>query len=386
MIQPLIPKNQFTGLDGIAHFATGGESPTLRSHQLAVQQFLEDKSRGEPARQLQADVMEQARQRCAQLFKVPAQDITFLSSATEGINVVRYGIEWQAGDNVVVADIEFPSDVLPWTTLQDRGVEIRVVKHDQWVIDEQAILDQVNERTRVVAISQVSMYTGQHMDVTRLSQGVRDAGALFLLDTTHAAGVVPVDAKHADIMVCSCYKWLLGTHGTAVFYWNREKLPLLSPPFIGWASVATSGGWQSPLDFTLPEHADRFLPANPSYISLYVLNNGLQQLLLLGEDKIQRHSLALGKLIQDGLIELGLEMMTPTQERKRAGNVCFMIENVEALRSSLADKGVLVWGAYGRFGRVRVSAHVHNDGDDVSRLIDAIKNVTLRPSTIHHQY
>ena len=373
MVDSLIPKSSFVGLDGIAHLATGGESPMLRTHLDVVKKFMADKGQGEPSRDLQDAVMDQARQRCATLFKVPADDITFLSSATEGVNVLCYGLEWQAGDNVVVADVEFPSDILPWTKLKNSGVEIRVVKNNQWVISEQDVLSKVDDRTRVVAISQVSMFTGQHMDVALLSQGIRDAGAIFLLDATHAAGVVPVDANYADIMVSSCYKWLLGTHGTAVFYCNHDRLASLLPPFIGWASVASGGGWRSPLEFNLRENADRFLPANPSYISIYILNNALEKLLMLGEQRIQSHSLALGKTIHEGIDALGLEMMTPEEEHRRAGNTCFMASNVDLLRSTLAKSGVLVWGAYGRFGRVRVSAHVHNDSDDVSRLLTAME-------------
>ncbi len=376
MIHSLINKSAFVGLDNVAHFATGGESPMLRSHADAVQQFMVDKGQGEPARGLQDDILSEVAEQCASLFKVPANDLTFLSSATEGINVLRYALEWHAGDNVVVADVEFPSDILPWTTLQNLGVEVRVVKHRDWVIEEDDLLAMVDERTRVVAISQVSMFTGQRMDVPKLSKAVRTKGAVFLLDATHAAGVVPVDANYADIMVCSCYKWLLGTHGAAVFYCNRETMASLSPPFLGWASPSSSGGWQAPLEFTLSANADRFLSANPSYISLHILNNGLKYLLDLGEERIHDHCLQLSKMVYDGIASLGLEMMTPRADAQRAGNTCFMVDNVEALRSSLGDKGVLVWGAYGNFGRLRVSTHVHNDSADVERLLEAMRECT----------
>ncbi len=66
------------------------------------------------------------------------------------------------------------------------------------------------------------MFIGQRMDIARISRLVRESNALFLVDATHATGVVPVDASHADIMVSSCYRWLLGVHGCAVFYWNRD--------------------------------------------------------------------------------------------------------------------------------------------------------------------
>jgi selenocysteine lyase/cysteine desulfurase len=80
---------------------------------------------------------------------------------------------------------------------EGKRVEVRVVRHRDWVIDEHDILSHIDKITRVVAVSQVSMFTGQHMDVALLSRGIRDAGAIFLMDVTHAAGVVSVDASLA---------------------------------------------------------------------------------------------------------------------------------------------------------------------------------------------
>ncbi len=345
----------------------------LHSHLEILQKFMLDKGKGEASRHLQADVMEKTRHQCARLLKVSAEEITFLSSATEGINLVAYGLDWRPGDNVVVGDVEFPSDILPWTKLKKYGVEIRIVKNKDWVLDENDILDQVDENTKLVAISQVSMFTGQHMDVPMLSEGIRKSGALLLLDVTHAAGVVPVDARYADIAVSSCYKWLLGTHGTAIFYCNKDRLPELQPPFIGWASVASSGGWKNPLDFTLHANADRFLAANPSYVSIYILHNALNKLLPLGESAVYQHALSLTRRLRAGIAELGLELMTPAEDRRRSGNVCFMTREVEALRSKLEEKGILVWGAYGRFGRVRASTHVYNDSSDVERFLSELR-------------
>lgn len=373
MIESLISKSDFVGLDSVSHFATGGESPMLRSHETVLQQFMRDKSQAERARDLQHAVLNEARGRCARLFKVPDCDLTFLSSATEGINTLCYGLKWKSGDNVVVADVEFPSDILPWANLRDNGVEVRVVKNHRWRISEDEILSAMDERTRVVAVSQVSMFTGQHMDVEVLSKGIRGAGAVFLLDATHAAGVVPVNATLADVVVSSCYKWLLGTHGTAIFYVNSSTMPDLAPPFLGWASVASGGGWQSPLDFSVHENADKYLAANPSYVSLYILNNALKQLMSLGEERVKDHCLALGAKVLELLHPYGLELMTPHEAHCRAGNVCFMTANVDKVRRALEDHGVLVWGAYGDFGRVRISCHVQNDSEDLDRLDAALR-------------
>lgn len=373
MIKPLIPKSEFIGIDDNAHLCAGGESPMLKSHRQAVDQFMFDKSRGERARELEAERVEQARSKCAQLFSVNADEITFLSNASEGINNVAYGLDWQKGDNVVIVDVEFPSGILPWTRLESQGVEIRIVRHRNWQIDLEDITAQIDMRTRVVAISQVSMLTGQRIDVAALSQTVRLSNALLLLDATHAAGVVPVDARLADVMVSSCYKWLLGTHGAAVFFVNRQTLPDFEPPFLGWNSPASHGGWEQPTQFTLQPTLHRFQPGNAGFISIYILDNALDRLLEIGIDNIESHALDLSGRLRTALDQLGFELMTPAPDEQRAGNVSFLADGLESIRAQLEQRQVLVWGAYAGFGRLRISTHLYNDSDDVERCIAALQ-------------
>ena len=373
MVDSLISKDQFIGLEGIANLATGGESPMLKSHRQAVDQFMLDKATGENARYREDDAVQRASEKCARLFTAEADEITFLSSASEGINNVVYGLEWKPGDNVVVCDVEFPSGVYPWTKLQAQGVELRIVRHVNWFLSIDDIARQIDHRTRVVAISQVSMFTGQRMDIARISRLVRESNALFLVDATHAAGVIPVDASHADIMVSSCYKWLMGTHGCAVFYWNREHLPEFDPPFLGWNSAQSSGGWQNPAEYQLHGNANRFVPGNPAYISIYILNNALDHILDLGIDRIESHALSLSGEILNGVRQQGWELMTSEADRDRAGNVSFMAPDIQAFRNAMEQQGVLVWGAYASFDRIRISTHIHNDSEDIERCLRAFR-------------
>jgi selenocysteine lyase/cysteine desulfurase len=374
LIRPLIAKSEFVGLENITHLAAGGETPMLKSHRQVIDQFMIDKSCGEEARALEADMVELARGKCARLFSVSPEEITFLSNASEGINNVAYGLDWQKGDNVVVADVEFPSGILPWTRFENLGVEVRVVRHKNWFIDLEDIAALIDERTRVVTISHVSMFTGQRIDLESLSGLVRSSNALLLLDATHAAGVVPVDASLADIMVSSCYKWLLGVHGAAVYYVNRERLPDFSPPFLGWNSPAEHGGWEKPTEFTLQPSAHQFQPGNAGFISVYILNNALDHILKTEIKSIEQHALTLSGMIYESVESLGFELMTPFEDSQRAGNVCFMAENIEGIRQVLERQQVLIWGAYAGFGRLRISTHLYNDSTDVERCIAALQN------------
>ena len=373
MIEALIPKSEFVGLDEFANLCAGGESVMLKSHRDAIEQFMFDKSRGEQARTLEAELVERARAKCARLFGARPEEITFLANASEGINNVAYGLDWRRGDNVVVADVEFPSGILPWTRLESQGVEVRIVRHKNWRIEIDDIAALIDERTRVVELSQVSMLTGQRIDLAALSRLVRSSNALLLLDATHAAGVVPVDASLADVMVSSCYKWLLGTHGAAVFYVNRETLPDFEPPFLGWNSPASHGGWEQPTAFELQPTLHRFQPGNAGFISIYILDNALDQLLGIGIDRIEAHALALSGQIRTAVEELGYELMTPAADAERAGNVCFLADDLERLRAELERRQVLVWGAYAGFGRLRASTHLYNDSSDVERFVAALR-------------
>lgn len=370
----LIPKSEFIGLEQVVHLATGGESPALKSHERAVAQFFADKALGEGSRARQTAVMEATKAQLGQLLGLPAADLTFLSSTSEGINLIAHALEWRAGDNVVVMDVEFASDVLPWTRLADKGVEVRVVPHKEgWQIDLDDVAAVLDGRTRIVAASHVSYFTGQRLDVARLSEMVRGCGALLLLDVTHAAGAIAVDGRLADILVCSCYKWLLGVHGTAVFYVNPSRLPDLPPPFLGWNTGVTIPNWDAPTVFEVKPSADRFIPGNPSFISLYILNNALRHILEVGVQAIEGYVLHLSGKVLAGVAELGYALMTAAEPAARAGNVCFLADDVDGLVHKLEEQGILIWGGYAGVGRIRVSTHLYNSEADVGRFLSALR-------------
>ncbi|MBM3263830.1 MAG: aminotransferase class V-fold PLP-dependent enzyme [candidate division Zixibacteria bacterium] len=371
----LISKSEFIGLEGLVHLCAGGETPMLKTHQDAVNRFFEDKIRGEESRDRFFDTSAEAKDKIGRLFGVPADDIAFLSSASEGVNLLVYALDWQAGDNVIVADVEFPSDLLPWTRLRDRGVEIRVIKNRNWQIDIADIAAQMDDRTRVVSISYVSYFTGQRIDLKKLSDLVRSSRAILSLDATHAAGAVPVEASLADIVVSSCYKWLMGVHGVGIFYWNRNRLPDLQPPFVGWHTGSMLSGWQDPTAFEPRPDAGRFEPGNESFISVYVLNNALDRLFDIGLDRIEDHVLRLSGRVWEGLAGMGWEMMTPRGREERAGNVCFMAEDVRAVTSALEARDILIWGSYGGVGRARVSTHFYNTDEDVDAFLSAMQTI-----------
>ena len=391
MIQALVPRSDFLGLEGVTHLAAGGEAPWLAAHTEALSLLARDQSGGMPGRANKDATVERARELAARLLGVDAADVALLSSTTEGVNVLALALDWRPGDTVVVEAIEFPSLVFPWTKLKEQGVEVRIVRPgdgSQWNYTLDDLAAAVDSRTRLLATSQVSYLTGRRHDLAQLREIADRAGALLLVDATHGAGVIPVEAGLADIVVSSCYKWLLGTQGIALFYRDPQRLGALESPIVGWHSRAGPSephrpshhpcGGGGPLDelslerpdvWTAPTHAGRFEAANVSYLSAYLLERALAYLSRFPAAQLEAHSVRLTGLVLAGFARLGLEITTPQQPERRAGNATCVVPagiNSGALAARLAEEGVLVWGGD---GRLRVSCHLYNDEADVERLL-----------------
>jgi selenocysteine lyase/cysteine desulfurase len=315
-----------------------------------------------------------AKRRLARLVGRPPSEIALLAHASEGVNLVAQSLDWHQGDNVVVGANEFPSLIYPWTRLAARGVELRLVPTRDGLIDLSDLRAAVDRRTRLVAASQVSYLTGQRLDLAALDNLTRAAGARLLIDATHALGVVPVDASRCDFLVSSCYKWLLAAHGTAVFVWNRDRLPDLAPASLGWHSVAAFAEPDRPTDVVLRPDADRLEIGNPGFVSVAILDNALARLEQVPTEAVEAHVSELARLVRKGLLARGYPVLTPATPDERAGNVCFAHADSEALTGQLAERGVLVWGGE---GRVRVSVHLYNAAADVERLFAALDSLAV---------
>ncbi|MBI3965346.1 MAG: aminotransferase class V-fold PLP-dependent enzyme [Chloroflexi bacterium] len=365
----LVPKSDFIGVEDVAHLCTGGESPFLKSNADALLRFALEKGRGMPGRANLYAVYRRAKERAAELLGCEAGDVAFLSNASEGINALALAVDWRPGDNVVVEDIEYPSDVYPWAR---RGVEVRTVPTRHWDVSLDDLADAIDARTRVLAISHVSYLTGRRYGLEELSALARRSGALLSVDVSHSLGAVPVFAPLCDFVFSACYKWQLATHGVGICYWNRSRWPNLQPAQVGWHSVTGRHGPGDRAGYELRADAGRLEIGNPSFVSLYVLDNALGYLLNVGVDRIERHVLDLGGRLRAGLVELGFEVMTPELPESRAGNICIATGESARLAGGLAERGILVWEGE---GRIRISVHLYNDERDVDRCLAALREL-----------
>ena len=373
----LVPRSDFLGLDGVTHLYTGAECPMLAEGAAALQEYAAHKTLAEAGRAHHATVAAGCKGALGRLLNVAPDEIAFVGSASDGINQVCSAIDFRPGDNVVVNDLEFPSITLPWLRLKGRGLEVRVVHHRQWDMPLEALLDAIDGRTRLVALSHVSYVTGLRHDIEALSARLRRTDALLLVDATQSLGVLPVPASVADFVVSSSYKWLLGTHGLGVLYWNRARTPNFEPAGIGWYSVDNLFAPDRCERYTLKGDAGRFETGYVNFPAIYALARSVPYLSEIGIPGIAKHALALGDVLIRGMDALDLEVMSPRDPKDRGASVSFAHERAVEIGGELATCGIHVWAGD---GRVRASTHLFNDETDVATFLAALAEVLSVPS------
>jgi selenocysteine lyase/cysteine desulfurase len=367
----LAPKSDFIGLDdATVYLASGGQPPLLKSHRDAFERFCFDKSRGTAGYTNHWQVGEHAKASLEVLTGLPARDHAFVGNASEGIARVISAVEWRPGDNVVVSDKEYASGRFALLRLGALGVEVRQVKSPGWAIDTDQLLEACDQNTRLLYLSQVTSLTGQRFDIASIAQALERDGVIFLVDASHALGVVPVNGHLADFTVSSCYKFLCATH-MGVLAWNRDKQPSFEPGAVGWASATDASDGQS---YDLNDDASRAQLGNPNHLDVYILEASLRYLLGFGIESISEHVRRLADRLYEGLCEIDVPVVTPASSSERAANIAFAHTDNASVVQEAAKVGIFLWDGD---GRVRASVHLFNTDADIERYLGWLAENTL---------
>lgn len=331
---------------GYLDSATYGLPPlsTLR----AMEEALEGWRTGRRWRDWEEDG-EECRSLFAGLVGARAEDIALVTTTSSAAGLVAASLEAEAGSNVVLYERDFTSAMLPWRSLERRGVELRLVPLEK-------LPDAIDDRTAIVSVSLVQSAEGRVADL----DGLREAGAPIFLDATQAVGAYPVDVAGIDFVVAHAYKWLLCPRGLTFFYVAPERRLEIEPWTAGWKSredpyadyyglpELTSDARR--LDVSLP-----WLPAAGGRASLELFAS-------LGIKRIAAHNLGLARALTG---ELGLpDAPSPI--------VRLAVDDAERAAQRLQEAGI---ACSVRGGSVRLSFHLYNDETDVE-----LAAAALRPS------
>ncbi|MEK7829728.1 MAG: aminotransferase class V-fold PLP-dependent enzyme, partial [Acidobacteriota bacterium] len=167
------------------------------------------------------------RQLAAQLINAEADEIAFAPNTSSGLSFVANGIDWQAGDNIITADCEFPANIVPWKRIsREFGVELRMARERDGRLETEEILSLIDSRTRAVSLSFVEFASGFRNDLATIGRHCRERGVLFVVDAIQGLGALKLDVKACsiDALSADAHKFLLGPDGVAMFYVSRQAM------------------------------------------------------------------------------------------------------------------------------------------------------------------
>jgi selenocysteine lyase/cysteine desulfurase len=316
--------------------------------------------------------VEEVRRLAGQLINAEPLDIAFVKNTSEGIGIVAEGLHWQAGDNVVTAQEEYPSNIYPWLNLQSRGVEVRLVTSRErrlWLDDIRAAID---SRTRLVSISHVEFASGFRNDLDAIGAMCRERGILFFVDAIQGLGVFPIDVQRTpiDFLSADGHKWLLGPEGAGIFYCRRELVERLHAVGVGWNSVIGCRDF-SKIDFRLKPHAGRWESGTLNVAGITGLGASMGLLQEIGISTIEVRVLELTDYLCEKATKAGFEVYSSRRPEDKSGIVSLVVPGAyprQLVRQCRAE-GIVI---NQRAGRVRISPHCYNTPEEIDRFIGVV--------------
>jgi len=125
--------------------------------------------------------IEPVRERAETLLNAAPDDVAFVKNTSHGLSIVAEGLEWESGDNVLVYEKEFPSNVYPWLNLARKGVEVRYIPSRSGRIRLEDIARLIDSRTKLLTISSVQFSNGFKVDLSKVGALCKAKGVLFAL-------------------------------------------------------------------------------------------------------------------------------------------------------------------------------------------------------------
>jgi cysteine desulfurase/selenocysteine lyase len=355
-----------------------GISPFSLRVSAAVQNFLEESAKGGafyyPKWSKQVDDVRKA---CSSLLNAAQDEIAFVKSTSHGLSIIASGLDWKSGDNVLVFEKEFPSNLYPWFNLEKKGVQVKFIPSREGRILLEDIDRLIDARTRLLAVSSVQFSNGFRLDLERAGELCKSRGILFCVDAIQSLGIIPMDIKvfNIDFLSADAHKWLMGPEGIGIFYCKREYIERITPPLIGWKSVQNEFDFAHP-DFCLKTNALKFEEGSMNLMGIFGLGAALEILNDVGIERIQDRVLKLGEVIIGEADKRELTLLTPRAPQERGGNIT-VAGNFDPLimRDFLREKGIMV---NARGGGLRISPHFYNSEEEIAACFDTLTERLLQ--------
>lgn len=366
---------------GIAYLNHAGMSPLTEPVKRAMLDAVDQmvRSGSDVYEDVLAPLAERLQARIGHLVNADPDEVAFIESTSMGLNLIAQSLPLTRGDNVLVCDAEFPSNVYAWQNLVRKSVETRLIPSAIGGFSLQAADAARDARTRVLAVSGIQFFTGRREDLAAIGQYCRNHNLWLVVDAIQAAGITPLDMRAMNIsaLVSGGQKALLGPPGQGFMAIRSELIEVMQPVFVGPLSVINHEWWLN-YDMTLKPRARRFDMGTSNIAGMAGLRAAVDLLMEIGVGRILNWVTHLSDLAIADLQSRGYRVVTPQEPACHAHIVTFAWDGDQAKAlAHLRKEGIVVRSHQDKTGAwyLRISSHGYNTEDDILRVGRALEGL-----------
>lgn len=309
----------------------------------------------------------------APLMNADAGEVVMMPNVTIAQSAVLSSIDFSGlRDTIVMTDLDFPSVRYAYQQMAARfGARIVNVASDDGIgIDQDRLLEAIDERTRLVAISHVLFKSAFINDADAICSHAHKMGALVSLDAFHSVGIVPVDVKKSgvDFLTGGVLKWLCGGPGGCFLYVSSKVRDTLAPALTGWQAHPRPFAFEEQMEYTTG--AFRWLNGTPVIPALYASAEGAKIIRQAGMDEIRKKSVRQTSRLIEMAESRGYKVFAPRDSDRRGGTVAIDVPNGYEVAQVLLSREILVDYRVG--AGIRVAPYFFTRDDELDTLIGGI--------------
>ncbi len=377
----MITQDQFR-----SHFEVAGQrlffnhaayAPLSRPVVQAMNEYFEHRQSGNPAAwNIAEQHMESLRSNYGQLIGAPPERIGIMANTVSGVNVLASGLDWQAGDHILLYIDEFPANVMPFLNLREKGVEVEFLKTVGARVTPELFEDAIRPSTRLISVSSVQYLTGYRTDLKVLAELCHSHDILFSVDAIQSTGVIPTDviSLGVDFMAVGGHKWMMSPLGTGFLYVTEDVQAKLKSVYRGYMGHVNPNDYGN-FEQALSPDARRFELGAFNAPSIVGAEKATQLLLDCGLANIHKHVRNLIQQFESGLTETSFEPIYNFSESESSGIYLFthpdssknqaFFDHLTAAKVNLSLRG----------GGLRIAPHYYNTSEEIDQLLAILKEV-----------
>jgi kynureninase len=278
-------------------------------------------------------------------------------------------------NKVVTTSMDWPGSHYLWTEHARYGARLVVVPSEDGIgVDPQRVVEAIDDETLVVSVSHVFFKSAYVLDVAPIVERAHEVGALVVLDSYQAAGIVPFSVTDLGVDLCvgGSVKYLCGGPGNGWMYVSPAVVETLRPAQVGWFGHARPFGFEwDAVDYA--PGVMRFMGGTPGVPAAYAAVPGYQAVLDVGVERIRERSRSLTQPLLEGALARGFTVRSPHDGAVRGGHVTIDPGDSERVHDALLARGIVVDHRPGV--GVRVGPHFYNSAEECEAVLDEMLTI-----------